>query len=76
MDESRVIKPGFHLPEQMMLAARAEEMLHSGADFESVLTFLRSGGLGKLDSMRVLSNSTGLGLVEAKNIVQASKAWR
>ena len=70
------MKSAFKFPEQAALAARAEVMLALGDDHETVLAFLRAGGLGKLDSMRVLANATGMPLIEAKNIVQRSLAWQ
>ena len=67
---------GFKLPEQTALAQQAETLLNTGVDQETVLRFLRDGGLGKLDSMRALANATGMSLIEAKNVVQSSQAWR
>ncbi|WP_158615424.1 hypothetical protein [Acidipila sp. EB88] len=51
-------------------------MLQIGDDHESVLRFLRNGGLSKIDSMRVLSQATGIPLLKARDIVQSSQAWR
>jgi len=70
------VNSGFKFPEQTALAAQAEVMLKLGDDHETVLAFLRAGGLGKLDSMRVLANATGMSILKTKNIVQGSKAWR
>ena len=70
------MKSGFKLPEQTSLADQAERMLHLGDDRETVLAFLRNGGMGKLDCMRILAESTGISLIEAKNIVQRSPVWR
>ncbi len=70
------MKSGFKLPEQASLAEQAECMLQLGDDRETVLAFLRAGGMGKLDSMRILAESTGISLIEAKNIVQRSPAWK
>ncbi len=70
------MESGFKFPEQTALAAQADTMLQLGDDRETVLAFLRAGGLGKLDSMRVLAKATGISILEAKKLVQASKAWR
>ncbi len=70
------MKSGYKLPEQASLAEEAERMLNIGDDRETVFAFLRAGGLGKLDCMRVLADVTGISLIEAKNIVQRSRAWQ
>lgn len=66
----------FKLPEQTALAAEADMLLQTGESHEKVLAFLRSGGMSKLDSMRVLSRATGLPLLQCKNIVLQSRAWQ
>ncbi len=67
---------GWKLPEQAALANEAEMLLQTGEPQESVLAFLRKGGMRKLDSMRVLRMATGIPLLQCKNIVQRSAAWR
>ena len=67
---------GWKLPEQAALANEAEMLLQTGEPQESVLAFLRKGGMSKLDSMRVLSMATGIPLLRCKDIVQRSAAWR
>ena len=67
---------GFNLPEQVASAAEAESMLAIGLPREEVLAFLRARGMSKIDTMRVLADATGISLIEAKNVVQGSKAWR
>ncbi|RRA48682.1 hypothetical protein D1Y84_10700 [Acidipila sp. EB88] len=70
------MESGWKFPEQQALAQQAEAMLQIGDDHESVLRFLRNGGLSKIDSMRVLSQATGIPLLKARDIVQSSQAWR
>ena len=67
---------GWKFPEQAALARHAEMLLHTGETHETVLSYLRKGGMGKLDSMRVLSSATGIPLLKCKDIVQGSTAWR
>ena len=67
--------PSFNIPEQTALAVTALRLVEAGADQDVVLGVLRKGGLGQLDSMKVLSEATGMGLLEAKRLVQASRAW-
>ena len=65
---------GWKLPEQAALANEAEMLLQTGEPQESVLAFLRKGGMSKLDSMRVLSMATGIPLLQCKDIVQRGLA--
>ena len=71
-----MMEAGWRFPEQAALAAEATMLLETGEDQETVLAFLRKGGMGKLDSMRVLSSATGIPLLRCKDIVQRSAAWR
>ncbi len=70
------METGWKFPEQAALARHAEMLLETGEEHETVLSYLRKGGMGKLDSMRVLSSATGISLLKCKDIVQASTAWR
>ena len=71
-----MMKTGWKLPEQASLARHAEMLIETGEGHEKALAYLRMGGMGMLDSMRVLSDATGLPLTECKAIVQGSAAWR
>ena len=66
----------FKLPEQNAIAARAVRLVEAGAAQEIVLGVMRQGGLSKIDSIKLLSELTGVGLLEAKNLVHGSRAWR
>ena len=70
------METAWKFPEQASLAAHATMLLETGEDHETVLVFLRKGGMSKLDSMRVLSSATGIPLLRCKDIVQRSAAWR
>lgn len=70
------MKTGFKLPEQTAIATQAETLLNTGVEQEVVLAFMRDRGLGRMDSMRVLVNATGVSLLDAKNIVLNSLAWQ
>ena len=67
---------GFKIPEQAALAEQAEAMLQIGDDYETVLRFLRAGGMGKIDSMRAIAQANGISILEARDIVQKSDAWK
>ncbi len=70
------MKTGWKFPEQAALARHAEMLIETGEHYEKALAYLRKGGMGLLDSMRVLSDATGKPLTECKNIVLRSAAWR
>ena len=69
------MKSGFKYPAQIALAEQAEVMLQLGDDHETVLRFLRNGGLSKIDSIRVLAEATGTSVLQAMKVVQSSRAW-
>ncbi len=66
----------FKLPEQNAIAADAQRLLEAGVDREIVMGVLAKGGLSKIDSIRLMSELTGVPLLEAKNMVQNSRAWQ
>ena len=66
----------FKLPEQNAIAFRATRLVEAGADQEIVLGVMRQGGLSKIDSIRLLGELTAIPLMQAKNVVEASRAWR
>ncbi len=70
------MSPTFNIAEQTALAASARQLLEAGVDQEVVLGVLRKGGLGLLNSIKVLSEVTGVRLAEAQKVVQTSRAWR
>ena len=53
----------------------AAEALARGSSTDELLAALRAAGANPLNSMRVLVESTGVGLGEAKQIVWASPVW-
>ena len=69
------MSPQFHLPEQNAIAAGARLLVEAGADQQIVLGVLRKSGLSKIDSIRLLSELVGIPMMQAKNVVQASRAW-
>lgn len=70
------MKNGFKYPEQIALAEQAEVMLQLGDDRETVLRFLRAGGLSKIDTMHLLGGLLGVSILDAMKIVQNSQAWK
>jgi glycine/D-amino acid oxidase-like deaminating enzyme len=69
------VAPSFNIPEQTALAVAALRLFEAGTEPDVVLGVMRRGGLGLIDSMRVWSEAAGIGLVEAKRVVLASRAW-
>lgn len=70
------MSPAFNIAEQTALAHGARLLLDAGVDQEVVLGVLRKGGLGLLNSIKVLSDLTGLPLPQAQKVVQRSRAWQ
>ena len=66
----------FKLPEQNAIAADAARLVEAGASEEIVIGVLCRGGLSKIDSMRLMSELTGVPLLEMRKRVEASRAWR
>ena len=66
----------FKTAEQVAIASDAGRLIHSGADHEIVLGFLRERGFNKLDSIKALIGATGMSLGDAKSIVHHSRAWQ
>jgi ribosomal protein L7/L12 len=69
------VAPSFNIPEQTALAIAALRLFEAGTEPDVVLGVMRKGGLGLIDSMKVWSEASGIGLLEAKRVVQASRAW-
>jgi 3-deoxy-D-manno-octulosonic-acid transferase len=57
------------------IVEEARKIKQGGAGSEAVLKFLRDQGLGKIDSIKVLRDLYGIGLKEAKEIVDQSPVW-
>ena len=70
------MSPAFNIAEQTALAQGARLLLEAGVDQEVVLGVLRKGGLGLLNSIKVLSELTEIPLPEAQKTVQKSRAWQ
>ncbi len=70
------MSPSFNIAEQTALARGARQLLDAGVDQEIVLGVLRKGGLGLLNSIKVLGELTGMPLPEAQKVVQKSRAWQ
>ncbi len=66
----------FKLPEQNAIAADAQRLFDAGVEQEVVIGFLCKGGLSKIDSIRLMSQLTGMPLLEAKKLVHSSRAWQ
>ena len=66
----------FKLPEQVKLAGRARTLLEIGVDQDVVLGVLRKGGLSKVDSIKLLGGLTGMHLMQAKKLIDNSRAWQ
>ncbi len=66
----------FKLPEQNAIAADAQRLLDAGVDQEILIGVLCKRGLSKIDSIKLMSELTGLPLLEAQKIVQKSRAWQ
>jgi hypothetical protein len=54
----------------------SRRMYNSGSSIEEVLTFLRRRGATKVESIRLLSELSGLASDEAKPAVHWSDTWR
>ena len=63
-------------PVDPAIEQEARRMKESGAETEGVLAFLRARGLDKIDSIKVLRSLYGLGLAQAKEIVDHTDVWR
>ena len=70
------MSPSFNIAEQAALAAAARQLLEAGVEQDVILGVLRKGGLGLLNSIKVLSELTGMPLVAAQKAVQGSRAWQ
>ena len=57
------------------IKAHARQLKHEGKSTEAILTFVRERGLGKIPSIKILQELYGIGLREAKEIVDHSAAW-
>ncbi len=66
----------FKLPEQNAIAADAQRLFEAGVDQEIVIGVLCKRGLSKIDSIKLMSELTGMPLLEAKNVVHNSRAWQ
>ncbi len=66
----------FKLPEQNALAVDAQRLAEAGASHELVIGVLAKGGLSRMDSIKLLSELTGMPLLAAKDAVQSSRAWQ
>lgn len=55
---------------------RCQRMLSSGAQIEEIVSTLRSCGFSKVDSIKAIAELTGRSLLEAKQVVHTSLAWR
>jgi len=53
----------------------ASEALERGLSTDEILAVLRAAGATPLPSMKVLRNTTGIGLGEAKRLVWLSPVW-
>ena len=65
----------FKLPEQNAIAARAARLAEAGVDREIVLGVMRMGGLSKIDSIRLLGELMAIPLMQAKTVIERSRAW-
>jgi 3-deoxy-D-manno-octulosonic-acid transferase len=63
-------------PKDPAIELEARRLKHDGADTETILCFLREKGCGKIDSIKILRSVYGLGLADAKGIVDSSKIWQ
>ena len=58
------------------LTRQAEEQFTAGASAEEVLLLLRTSGCNVIDSIKILSEATGIPRNSAKQLVHQSAAWR
>jgi len=64
-----------HKADKRAVAVCAEQLLHAGKGYDSVLAYLRDRGYGKLDSIKFLCDAGKLPLIKAKEIVHDSVVW-
>jgi len=57
------------------ILAEARRLFRMGSDTETLLSFLRQQGFGKIDSIVALRDITGQHLTMAKEAVHRSAAW-
>ena len=58
------------------LIKNCQVMIDRGNDLESIISFLRKKGCGKLDSILILSKTKSLSFEQAKNLVHFSQTWK
>jgi 3-deoxy-D-manno-octulosonic-acid transferase len=70
--------PTFFVPKPAdpEIEMQARQLKDEGAGTDAVLRFLREKGCGKIDCVKILRSIYGLGLAQAKNIVDSSDVWK
>ena len=63
------------MDERATVVTKCREMLSRGAPLEAVLAYMREYGLSKGQSIRVVVETVGKSLSEAKNLVHSSETW-
>jgi hypothetical protein len=78
--KSLLIPPGtrYSIPRPVDPAVEREAVClkNDGAGTEAILKFLRERGCGKIDSVKILRSIYGIGLAQAKGIVDSSDVWK
>jgi ribosomal protein L7/L12 len=57
------------------LIAECRRRSEAGEDAESIISYLRTSGCSKINSIAVLRGACGIGLAKAKEIVHFSATW-
>ncbi len=70
------MKATAHKIDNSSVTVDAERLLLAGANYDTVLAFLRDHGFGKLDSIKFLCNAAKMTLSDAKQLVHDSAAWK
>lgn len=70
------MKADFSKHERPSATNSARTMLNAGENYDVVLAFLRTEGVNKLDSIKVLCEAVGLSLLDAKRLVHNSDVWK
>jgi ribosomal protein L7/L12 len=58
-----------------VMTQRCQQLRAQGASDEDIISFLRSEGCSKVESIVVIAKLLAVGLDRAKEIVHTSKAW-
>jgi 3-deoxy-D-manno-octulosonic-acid transferase len=63
-------------PVDPAIEREVRRLKNDGTGTEAILKFLRKNGCGKIDSIKILRSVYGIGLSQAKEIVDSSEVWK